>query len=302
MCGEKSKQQRENSRTLWHARSRPCGTTSSSKPRMQIFCAKLWLWPPPNRRQIARLPHSIFRQSPMQPPHRHRSPANNSKYFRSLSWRALLQIAPSSTAALGRAVPLAVKTLRNVMSTASCAPWWSGEALPPTPRQPSHHWLAPQCPCHATCRSNAQWLQPRGTLWRVSSLARWLGSSTCLNGSTLRGVAPDNPTSHERLTTSLSNVQRQPQSLKDRARKRCACTLNSGLEGLPCNTCDDPYPESQVSLVCGTRLVQHHGLPEMVFRSGGRVVLPSVWPLARFNGLHGRWSGSHRQLNPPLDG
>ena len=35
-------------------------------------------------------------------------------------------VAPSSTAALGRAVPLAVKTLRNVMSTANCAPWWSG--------------------------------------------------------------------------------------------------------------------------------------------------------------------------------
>ena len=120
MRGE-SKQSRENSRTLWRTRSRSCGTTSSSKPR-----ARLWLWLPPNRRQIAWLPHSIFRQSPMQPRPIGIGPRPTTKYFRSLSWRALLQIAPSSTAALGRAVPLAVKTLRNVMSTASCAPWWSG--------------------------------------------------------------------------------------------------------------------------------------------------------------------------------
>ena len=55
---------------------------------------------------------------------------------------------------------------------------------------------------------------------------------------------------------------------------------------------------TQVGLVGRIRLGQHHRLPEVVFRSGRRVVLPSVGPSTWLNCVCWRWSCSEFQLGP----
>ena len=135
----------------------------------------LWLWPPPGRRQTARLRRSICRQSPLQP-----RPTDICPY-------------QQLEAALGRAVPPAVRALRNGMSTANCGSVRSGSPAA-VHRCLSRRQLAPHCPRHSACTCNAPWLQPRGTLWQVFSRVQQLWSA-CLNGGTLRCGAPDNPTS-----------------------------------------------------------------------------------------------------------
>ena len=57
----------------------------------------------------------------------HLWPSTSSAYFLSLSRRGALATAPSTTAAFGQALPLAVTALRNVTSTANCAPCSRGK-------------------------------------------------------------------------------------------------------------------------------------------------------------------------------
>ena len=52
----------------------------------------------------------------------HRPEEASSGYVASLSWRACNRTAPSWSAACGWASPLQLSALRNVMSTANCAP------------------------------------------------------------------------------------------------------------------------------------------------------------------------------------
>ena len=85
-CVGRSRNSNERIRERLGTRDRDHAGPPPSKPRMQIFHAKvvrLWFWPLPYRRQIAWLPHSISRQkvSNATTTNWHQSQDNNSKYF-----------------------------------------------------------------------------------------------------------------------------------------------------------------------------------------------------------------------------
>ena len=144
----------------------------------------------------------------------HRSLSTSSAYLVSLSSLALVSTAPSTVAAFGHALPLAVTALRRVMSTASCAPWFI--ANPDARTSIDRSSVA----CTRTFMSRSLDVAPHCGAGLPANSGQaalcWDSSGSQSAGSgTGRSVLSSGVQDNTALTPGVRDQQREPQAFED---------------------------------------------------------------------------------------